>query len=498
MSQTNSNEPRPSFSAAQRWQAALSVGLSVLAMGALVLMVNYLGIRHFKRVSLAPGRPTELSPLTRRVLQTLTNDVQVTIYFRKDEPLYDSVWALLKEYSLANARIRVQTVDYARDPGAAQLVKTRYRLSQITDKNLIIFDCGGRTKTVSQGELSDYDTQALLSGTSREVRRTHFKGEMLFTSALLNVTSMGSLKAYFLQGHGEHQPDQEDKLQGYSELAAVLTQNNIKFDTLHLATVPEVPADCHLLIIAGPKTPLLPEELERIDRYLRQGGRLWVMFHFDSVERETGLERLLAGWGVAVGRNVVSDPENSIRGEDVIVSRYGSHPITRPLYQSMVHLLLPRTVAKASGASPTESALVEPLLFTGPHARVLTDLRGRVAYATPQDYVGQVPLCVGVEKGRLSGVSADRGTTRLVVVGDSSFLGNQLIHSAANRDFAFLTVNWLLDRTQFIGPLGPKPIKEYKLHMTQSQLAAVRWVLMLGMPGSVLLLGLVVSLRRRK
>lgn len=497
MNPTNPTDS-PSFSARQRWQAAASVGLSVLAMGALVLMTNYLGLRHFKRVSLAPGRPTELSPLTRRVLESLTNDVQVTVYFRKDEPLYDAVWLLLKEYSLANPRIRVQAVDYTRDPGAAQLVKSRYRLSQITDKNLVIFDCGGRTKTVSQGELSDYDTQGWLSGTSREIRRTHFKGEMLFTSALLNVTSLTSLKAYFLQGHGEHQPDNEDRLSGYSELATVLSQNNIKFDTLHLATVPEVPADCHLLIIAGPKTPLLPEELERIDRYLRQGGRLWVLFHFDSAERETGLERLLAGWGVVVGRNVVSDRENSIRGEDVILSRFGSHPITRPLYQSMLHLLLPRTIAKAPNVPPSEGLHIEPLVFTGPRARVLTDLRGRAAYTTPQDYVGQVPLAVAVEKGRLAGVSADRGTTRLVVMGDSSFLANELIRSAGNRDFAFLTVNWLLDRTQFVGPLGPKPIKEYKLHVTQAQLAAVRWLLMAGMPGSVLLVGLVVSVRRRK
>jgi hypothetical protein len=129
---------------------------------------------------------------------------------------------------------------------------------------------------------------------------------------------------------------------------------------------------------------------------------------------------------------------------------------------------------------------------------VLTDLRKGLPYTGPRDYVGQVPLMTVVEKGRLSGVGADRGTTRLVVCGDSIFLGNEMIHSLANRDFASLTVNWLLDRSQFVGPLGPRPIKEYKLHLTPSQLASVRWLFMLGMPGAVLLIGLVVSLRRRK
>ena len=85
-----------------------------------------------------------------------------------------------------------------------------------------------------------------------------------------------------------------------------------------------------------------------------------------------------------------------------------------------------------------------------------------------------------------------------MVAGDSTFLSNRLIGSAANRDFTSLTVNWLLDRPQFVGPLGPKPIKEYKLNITRSQMASVRSLLLLGMPGVVVALGLLVSLRRRK
>jgi hypothetical protein len=485
-----------SFSAARKWNVSLSVALSVLALAALVLMANYLALRHFHRASLSAHRQTELSPLTRRVLETLTNDVRVTIYYDKDEPIYPSVWSLLKEYTFANSRVQVETVDYTRDPGAAQLVKARYKLGQVTDKNLVIFDAGGLPKVVTQGELSDYDTQALLAGTGKEVRRTHFKGEMLFTSAILNVTSQATLKAYFLQGHGEHAPDSDDKTLGYSAFAAVLRENNIQYDKLSLATVPEVPADCHLLIIAGPRDALLQEELERVDRYLRQGGRLFALFNVNAVERETGLERLLAAWGVAVGRNVIKDKE-TMTGNDVIVARFGNHPITRPLYQSALHLLLPRTVSKMPGPGG-EGTLAEVLAVTSPEGRVLTDIRKGVPYPGPKDYVGQAPLMTVVEKGRLTGVSTDRGTTRLVVCGDSIFLGNELIHSLANRDFASLAVNWLLDRSQFVGPLGPRPIKEYKLHMTPYQLASVRWLLMLGMPAAVLLVGLLVSVRRRK
>ncbi|HEY3148683.1 MAG TPA: hypothetical protein VGJ75_20145, partial [Dongiaceae bacterium] len=94
-------------------------------------------------------------------------------------------------------------------------------------------------------------------------------------------------------------------------------------------------------------------------------------------------------------------------------------------------------------------------------------------------------------------VTAERGTTRMVVVGESVFLGNQMIDSAANREFAAHTVNWLLDRSYLLA-VPPKPIREFKLAMTESQLAATQWILLAGIPGFVLLMGLAVWVRRRK
>ena len=106
-------------------------------------------------------------------------------------------------------------------------------------------------------------------------------------------------------------------------------------------------------------------------------------------------------------------------------------------------------------------------------------------------------MAVAVEKGRVPGVITDRGSTRLVVVGDSVFLGNHQIESAGNRDFLGYAVNWLLERTQLMQGLGPRPVTEFRLAMTQSQLHRLQWILLAAMPGAVLLLGGLVWLRRR-
>src|SRR4030095_6681125 len=101
-------------------------------------------------------------------------------------------------------------------------------------KNLVIFEGIGSKRIISAGELSDIDVQPLLRGESQEARRTHFKGEIMFTSALLTVTSSRPLKAYFLQGHGEHRPDDDNKIIGYSRFAALLRENNITWEPLTL------------------------------------------------------------------------------------------------------------------------------------------------------------------------------------------------------------------------------------------------------------------------
>jgi hypothetical protein len=105
---------------------------------------------------------------------------------------------------------------------------------------------------------------------------------------------------------------------------------------------------------------------------------------------------------------------------------------------------------------------------------------------------------MAVEKGSIKGVSADRGATRMVVTGESFFLGNQALDLVGNREFAMHAINWLLARNELLVGLAPRPITEYKLTMTASQLSTTRWILMAGLPSSVLLGGVIVAVRRRK
>src|SRR6266540_5872186 len=203
----NLTSNRPSFSAVKKWATALNVLASCLALLALVAMVNYLASRHFKRFQWMADERYRLSPMTLKLLQTRTNQVKVIVFFDPDEALYASVKGLINEYQLACPKLDVEYVNYLLLTGRADLIKRQYQLSD-ADKDLVIFDAGGKKRIVRSRELSDYDLQGMLAG--KEARRTTFKGEQLFTSAILGVTDPKAFKAYSVQGHGEHDPASDD------------------------------------------------------------------------------------------------------------------------------------------------------------------------------------------------------------------------------------------------------------------------------------------------
>ena len=487
----NDSVHQPSFSPARKWAIALNVLASCTTLLALVLMVNYLASRHFKRYQWMADERYRLSPMTVKMLEDLTKEVKVIVFFDPENALFSSVKGLINEYRLTCPKLDVEFVDYINTPGRGEEIKAQYKLSPATDENLLIFDCKANAKVmiVREKELADYDLSGVFAG--REPRRTGFKGEQFFTSYIVVVTDPKPFKACFLQGHGEHEAESEDDTAGYFKFARVLQDKNITLEPLTLLTN-DVPADCQLLVIAGPRHRFSAVELERLDNYLNHGGRAFILLinPLISGAEKTGLEKTLANWGIEVGDRLVTDEAQAKAGHDQVlfIMNFGQHPIVRPLNGSRLGLILPHAVRHLSGAGPTADAgKALELAFTSEQGR-----EGKEAGMAP----GAIPLMVAVEKGAIPGVAADRGSTRMVVVGDSFFLANGYIDFDANRDFANLAVNWLLDRSQLMD-IQPRPIRQYTISMTQSQMMAARWILLAGMPGSVLLLGLLVWLRRR-
>lgn len=502
----DADTPKPSFSRGRRWLLWCNTIVGVVAVFALVAMANYLASGYFKRFQVSANSRFEITPQTSALLKRLTNQIDVTVFYdqQDNQEIYGLVSSLLKQYSYANPNILIQIIDYKRSSGKAATLLAKYNLGTLKDNNFVVFDSGGRVKVVYGKDLYDYDINAVLAG-SGSVRRNAFKGELLFSAALFAVTDLQRPKAYFVYGHGEHDPEIGGSDTGYAKFASLLKDEiNMDWEKLSLFGTNEIPADCQLLIIAGPsKAQFQDYELDKIETYLKEGRRLLVLLNNVAINASSGIEQTLAKWNVGVEGYKIEDKGHSVTGDDVVPARLkGDHPVMKSLVAEslQIYLVMPRTVFSnsVSSARAADAPQVDVLAMTSTNAVGRFRTREANGKIEVREITGAFPLIVAVEHGSIKNVTTARGVTRILVVGDSLCFDNQLLDQAANHYFASSAVNWLIDRPQMLlAGMGPRPIKEYKLMVTRSQMKKLQWILLAGMPGSILFLGGLVWLRRR-
>ncbi len=343
------HKPRPSFSASRRLWIGLDGLLRTVLVLAVVGMLNFLGAKFYHRFYLSAATRAVLSSRSLAVVHALTNRVDVTLYYdtHNQANFYPDIAELLNAYHDANPNIQVRTVDYERNPAEAAKVKEEFNLpTTLADpnappaKDLVIFSSGARhaivpgaviigTKTVMMSTNDpDFDPNEKRPQYLR--LPVNFNGEVLFTSQILALTHTQPLHAYFLQRHGEASlADTSDT--GFQKFGLTLMQNDMAVNNLDLFGAAEVPADCALLVIAAPVKEFDAAELQKIDNYLSQGGKLLALFNYFSLRQPTGLESLLQRWGVTVAADYVKDPQSSRNDQFVVVTSFNPKTFVNPL-----------------------------------------------------------------------------------------------------------------------------------------------------------------------
>ena len=318
--------------------------------------------------------------------------------------------------------------------------------------------------------------------------------EERLTNALLKVTREGKPVVYVVQGHGEPALDNPDRA-GFSEARAALERANYEVKPLTLARQPTVPDDAAVVIVPGPRTALLPPEIDGLQTYVERGGKLLVMVNPVVDPRQPDSEALnafLARHGFDRGDNLVIEPSPigrlfGIGPEVPIVQQYEPHPITRDLAGVSTLFPLTRTVTPAK--TPPPGVNVQPLVKTSAQSWGETDrdgLQRGVANPDPSDAKG--PLSVATV--------ATKDKARIVVYGTSNIASNQFLNLQGNRDFFLNTVSWLAEEEDQIA-IRPKETKSTPVFLTSRQAQAVFLLPVVVVPGLVIVGGIVALVRRR-
>ena len=490
----------------RRFAAGVNVCLSVGLAAALAAMVVVLAHRYYARADWSLTGYCTLSDKTRGLLASLDEDVRIVAFLRREQSLYEHVRNLLEAYEydagrLNPRRLKVDIVDPDRE-----LARTRELVSvyDVQDGNVIVIEAAGRRQYVEAGDLLDLemDFDDLLA-TGRATRRlVGYRGEQAISSAIQSVTQAAHPIVYVLTGHGERDIEDYGGPAGFAAIVRALRRDNMTVRPLLLAEAGAVPEDASALIVAGPGGRLALAEEGLIEAYLQRSGRLLALHDAGVV---SGLEPLLAKWGVVLRRDVVVDPRRTLTGRDVYVTQFGDHPVTQRLRGSAAVFMMPRSVTPAPefGVGAPESAdrpRVTVLAACSRDGWAETDLDESPArYDAGADSRGPVGVAVAVEKGGVSGVDLEIKPTRLVVIGDSDFVSNGALDGSVggNQDLFLSAMNWLVERDALMA-IAPKPPHVLSLGMNRDRVRAAFAILVLVGPVLVAIAGLAVWVRRRR
>jgi ABC-type uncharacterized transport system involved in gliding motility auxiliary subunit len=85
---------------------------------------------------------------------------------------------------------------------------------------------------------------------------------------------------------------------------------------------------------------------------------------------------------------------------------------------------------------------------------------------------------------------------RVVVIGDSDFASNQYFGQQRNGDLFLNAVSWLAEDEDLIS-VRPRSQENRSIQMTRASSSVLFWVTIVLLPGSALVSGILVWLRRR-
>ncbi len=469
-----------------------NVLLVVALAGLLMVVTNYLAVKHRARLDLSPDRYFALSGATLTMLDRLSGPVKATVFLDMNHELFSDIKRLLREYEYASPRFSAEYVDPHRDIARAKELALQYNVS---GSGVIVFHANDKTKLVTASELATFDYAPVLAG--RPKAMASFRGEQAFSSAIYSLIQDKKPAVYFLAGHGEHRIDDFGQNAGYSMIGRLLEKGNINVKPLQLANSPSIPKDCDVLVISGLKRPLTHVEAEIIKKYLDNSGRLLLMA---DTGLETGLEKTLEAWGIRLGNDRVVG--TTLTGRELLVNTYGNHPITEPLKNLTTIFNLPRSVQPVlQAAQPADQSADKPrgVILAACSEEGWAEMsyyQNPPKFDAGVDRQGPVPVAVAVEKGNLP-VDVEIKPTRLVVIGDSTFVSNGALLAGYSPDFFINAINWLLERRD-APTFAPKIPSKIRLTIDRKRLQAAYLATVVIMPALVALLGLAVSLRRRK
>ncbi len=479
--------------------------LIVLLLAGAAVGVNMIADRRNVSWDTTSGGIYSLSPQTIRILEELDRPIRLVVL---DQPrAAGPVVDLFQRYADESGQVSWEVIDQEAEP-------VRARVYQATTEagipfGTIVVEADGRQE------------------------RAGGAGEQDLTNAIVRVLKGETRKVYFTTGHQERSMD-EPGAGGLSAIASRLVDSNYEIAELPLLAAvaggeAAIPEDAAAVIVAGPRLDLIEAEAEALAASVRAGGKLMLLVDpVDPPGADDDRQQLIGlaeEFGVAPAGDVAIDASGvgQLFGfgiEAPLAASYGFHPITRGFETAATVFPLAQSLIEPDPEDLPEGVRVSELVLTSDAAWGEEDeaeLASGEVNAGEGERTGPLALAFAVtvatepgaepaEEGVAEAVgpegAAEDGTPpptegRLVVVGDTDFIGNNLaLAPLGNADLFLNMVNWLTEDEDLIA-IRPRSADDRRITMTAAQVRNAVLFTVVFLPGFFLIWGASVWWSRR-
>lgn len=442
------------------------------------------------------SRNFSLSTVTSNFLERLDQSVRATV-FVSSKPDRNSASLLLGEYSRYSTQFDYRIVDPFLEIGVAR----KYGEEVLPGEVYL--------------ERMTTDTQRAENNVVKVSQLT----EEQVTNGIVQLLRGQELTLYFTVGHGEPALA-EDKLSAaimgtgtdpdnLQTLSDQLSRAYIKAVPLELDRRQTVPADASAVIVARPRIDFNTVETRALSAYMERGGRVMFLLNPDipqlGNEVRTALVNLgalIKQYGVELPPQVVVMPLAQQQNQSIYITSAvpQEHRITQGADLDEPMLMFEQSRPVTKGTAPRNTFL-ETFLVSGAQSwpfpvdelqrALLTRTDPKVA--PDMDDLKSIPL--GIAATQVNPAAGEKGATKLMVVGNGSFISTRYI---TNQGWLLFMngVNWLTDSGEAIA-IPSAQIENTPSILTPGQRQFLFILVVIAVPTLIALGGLGYSISRR-
>lgn len=468
----------PKFSSHSRWKKIALFSALIVLWVVLYVEVNYLAYQNNMRWDATKAKQHTLTDNTKDLIGNLHQEIRMTAFYTGLPPKY--LEDLLNEYGrLSNGKIITEIIDPIVQIGyASQFGNT------INSKEHKVFIQSGNEKKEVNFTDKVLTEEQLMNAIVRVIRKVR--------------------RVYFLTGHNEYNIHEEGDT-GLKAFVAMLATNHVISKRVMLGIQGDIPEDCDVLVIAGPKSHFSVEEEEIINKYLLDGGDALFLVESvivttpdkplteDELNKNPSMNSILNNWGINIADDIVVDLSSHASGDvgSPATNNYMAH---RSIVGGLDYTFFvrPRSISIQAGRRP--SIRLAPIILTASKKSSWgeTDRTLEVKFDEGIDRAGPVPFAFAIWEKKEDGEASD---TRMIVITDADFLTNAYIGQYSNARLGVNAINWLSE-VDYQVIVEKKEINVPRLDLTSQQKRMVGVMLFLT-PLLIATVGIAVWIRRR-